>query len=139
MPTIKWIPVSRKPKPNSKKNKIKLVNVYWWNKLDSGDYNDFAYWSEEEQKWFHFDKSRTEVEARGPYMNRIVTHWSEQPESPKHPFLPWKSESASSRSTGAIRSRHGTQGPNRFGKRLYSRWIVGTRRERGRIGARTAL
>lgn len=87
MSDIKWIPVTTR-KPKRKKGflgiDLKLLNVFWYNELDCGDYLTFGYWSEKNQDWFNFDEERTRVATVNKHLGRIVTHWAEQPASPKH-------------------------------------------------------
>jgi hypothetical protein len=76
--SINWIDIKKGNFPPD--NQIKLLNVHWFNSLDSGDQNDFGFI--ENGVWYHFDKHKTKIELKASHMNLVVTHWSEQPKGP---------------------------------------------------------
>lgn len=71
---IFWYVANRKPK----KAKIVLLNVFWANRIDSGDCLDFGYWDTGREKWIRFDGNASEVEHKGngTHPSRVVTHWA---------------------------------------------------------------
>lgn len=76
--SINWIDIKKGNLPPD--NQIKLLNVHWFNSLDSGNHNDFGFI--ENGVWYHFDKHKTKIELKASHMNMVVTYWSEQPKSP---------------------------------------------------------
>lgn len=78
---VKWISVDERKPPTGE---IKLLNVLWTVGRQSGDANDFGFYSEayEGGEWWHFDKNRTSIEFNHPNSSQYVTHWSEQPTPP---------------------------------------------------------